>query len=235
MPRRFRHPWGFALALLAGAASGAAAQEAKPSAEAERFFETKVRPLLAEHCYRCHGSEKQKGHLRVDGRSHLLTGGELGPALVPGEPEKSLLLKAIRQDDPELKMPPNGKLQREQIEALTRWVKLGAPWPGDTKVVTAPARKGDREITPKDREHWAFQPIRRASPPSVRQSSWVANPIDAFLLAKLEAKGLAPNPPADRGELLRRAYFNVTGLPPTPAEVEAFLADPSPKAYEATV
>jgi cytochrome c553 len=206
------------------------------SAEALRFFESKVRPIFAEKCFRCHGPEKQKGHLRVDSRTALLTGGDLGPAIVTGDPEKSLLIKALRHVDDDLKMPPSGKLAAEQIADISRWITMGAPWPGDDKS-PAPkaARKGEKEITDKDRQHWAFQPIRRPAAPAVKNTAWVANPIDAFILAGLEAKSLSPNPPAGRGELLRRATFNVTGLPPTPAEVEAFLKDPSEKAYQALV
>jgi hypothetical protein len=208
-----------------------------PKDEAARFFESKIRPTLAENCYRCHGDKKQKGHLRVDSRSALLTGGELGPAIEPGSPEKSLLVKAIGQGDPDLKMPPTGKLAAEQIADLTRWVKMGAPWPGDDKT-PAPktaARSADKEITAKDREHWAFKPIRRPEVPAVKNAAWVVNPIDAFILAKLEAKGLTPNSPADRVHLLRRVTYDLTGLPPTPQEVDAFLADSSPNAYQALV
>ena len=192
--------------------------------------------MLAENCYRCHGDKKQKGNLRVDSRSAILAGGELGPAIEPGSPEKSLLVKAIGHGDPDLKMPPKDKLTAEQIADLTTWVKMGAPWPGDTQT-PAPktARSTDKEITAKDREHWAFLPIRRPAIPLVRNAAWVANPIDNFILAGLDAKGLTPNPAADRVHLLRRVTYDLTGLPPTPKEVDAFLADQSPGAYAAVV
>ncbi len=209
------------------------AQEGKtPSPEAARFFETKVRPILAEHCFRCHGPEKQKGHLRVDSRGSLLQGGELGAAIVPGDAEKSLLIKAIRQTDPEFKMPPSGKLNADQINDIARWVGMGAPWPGSEKNPVKLVKKTEKEITDKDREHWSFQPIKRPPTPSVKNAAWVANPIDAFIAAKLDGKSLAPNPPATKTEVVRRLYYNLTGLPPTPQEVEAFMNDPSPRAYE---
>jgi mono/diheme cytochrome c family protein len=205
------------------------------NAEAMRFFENKIRPILAEHCYRCHGPEKHKGDLRVDSRSALLTGGELGPAIVAGDAEKSLLVKAVRQSDPDLKMPPTGKLTKEQIEDIARWVNIGAPWPGSEKEPVKTVKKTDREITDKDREHWAFQPIRRPAVPKVVNPHWVANPIDAFIAAKLETKSLKPNPPATKSELIRRLTYNITGLPPTPAEVDAFVKNTSPRAYDELV
>ncbi len=203
-----------------------------PSAEAVRFFETKIRPILADNCFRCHGPEKQKGHLRVDSRGSLLQGGELGPAMVVGDADKSLLIKAVRQTDPEFKMPPSGKLTAEQINDLTRWVGMGAPWPGSDKEPVKAVKKTEKEITDKDREHWSFRTIKRPPPPSVKNADWVANPIDAFIAAKLDGKSLAPNPPASKTELARRLYYNLTGLPPTPQEVDAFINDLSPRAYE---
>ena len=205
----------------------------KPSAEAIQFFETRIRPLLAENCFKCHGPEKQKGKLRLDSLAAILMGGDEGPAIVVGDPGKSLLIKAVNYGDDELKMPPSKKLSREQIASLTEWIKMGAPWGvGGEKVAPTPPRKGEMQVTDKDREHWAFQPVRRPTLPAVKNAAWVANPIDAFVLAKLESKGLAPNPPASNGELVRRVYYDLTGLPPSPQEVEAFLADKSPRAYE---
>jgi hypothetical protein len=212
----------------------APAQESKKplSPQAVQFFEAKVRPVLAEHCFKCHGDvKKPKGGLRLDSLEGMLTGGDQGSALVPGQPAKSLLIKAIKYEDQELKMPPSKKLTRDQISDLTEWVKLGAPWPGATKAAPT-ARKGDNSISDKDRAHWSFQRVKRPAVPAVKNTKWIANPIDAFILAALEAKGLEPNPPATRIELVRRVYYDLTGLPPTIAQASAFLADHSPRAYE---
>jgi hypothetical protein len=222
------------LALGTALAPVGAWQTANPppvTPAATQFFEMKIRPLLSEHCFRCHGEKKHKGSLRLDSRSAMLTGGDSGPAMVPGHPEKSLLLKAIGYEDQELKMPPPGKLTKEQIADLTQWIKAGAPWPGEDKGGTI-VRKGEFQITDKDRAHWSFQPPKRPAVPAVKNAKWVANPIDSFILAKLEAKDLEPNPPASKLELVRRVFYDLTGLPPTPADVEAFLADNSPTAYE---
>src|SRR5262249_18456002 len=142
--------------LLAGTA---ASQEAKkpPSPEALQFFETKVRPLLVEQCHKCHGEKKQRGSLRLDSLTAILEGGDQGAALVPGHPEKSLIIKAISHEDKDLKMPPENKLTREQIEHFKQWIKLGAPWPGGAKEPVA--KRNEALVTAKDREHWSFRPI----------------------------------------------------------------------------
>lgn len=216
---------GCAVALVTGMVQGAD-DAPRPSAEAISFFESKVRPVLIEHCYKCHSDVKQKGKLRLDSRESQLKGGEHGPALVPGDPEKSLLINALRHgEDDELKMPPSKKLPAEKIGALKQWVKMGAPWPAGDKVAEAKSEK----------PHWAFQPVKRPALPAVRNRDWAVNPIDAFVLAGLEGKNLTPNAPASKTELLRRVYYDVTGLPPTPEEVEAFLADRSADAYESLV
>jgi hypothetical protein len=202
-----------------------------------RFFESRVRPVLVEHCVKCHGPAKQKSGLRLDSRAAILAGGDTGPAVVPGNLDESLLVTAIRHEDDLLKMPPSRKLDKEQVADLIHWVEIGAPWPGAEQEAAAPSgtRKGEFQITDKDRAHWAFQPVQRPPVPEVKDSGGVRNPIDAFLLARLEARGLKPNPPAQKHELIRRATFDLTGLPPTLAEVEAFLADQSPTAYEAMI
>jgi hypothetical protein len=207
------------------------AKSEPPSAEQITFFESKIRPIFAENCFKCHGTEKQRAELRLDARAAVLTGGVSGPAVVPGQPEKSLLIKAVRQVDPELKMPQDGKLSKEQVADLERWVTMGAPWPSGDKVA-GPAPKGEMRITYKDRSHWAFKPVVRPAVPNEQQTTWVKNPIDSFILAKLKEHGLTPNPPASKLELVRRVYFDVTGLPPTPQEVDAFVNDPSPRAWE---
>jgi mono/diheme cytochrome c family protein len=203
------------------------------SPEQIRFFEVKIRPLLAENCFKCHGAEKQEENLRLDSRAAVLTGGDRGPAVVPGKPDGSLLIKAIKHLD-DLEMPPKKQLSREQIADLTLWIKSGAVWPDDGAPATATRRSG-YQVTDQDRAHWAYQPVKRPAVPAVKNAAWVANPIDAFVLAKLEAKNLQPNPPAGKREMVRRLYYDLTGLPPSPAEVEAFVADPSPAAYDALV
>ncbi len=227
--------WAALVTLLLGSLLvQSAAADKQPTAEEIHFFETRIRPLLAENCFKCHGAKKPKNGLRLDSRAGMLTGGDQGPAIVPGHPEKSLLIKAINYQ--ELEMPPKKKLSAAQIADLTRWIQLGAPWPGADPNQPAPkARSKEYQVTAEDRAHWSFQPVKRPPVPAVKNRAWVANPIDAFILAKLEAKGLTPNPPASRRELIRRLYYDLTGLPPTPQEVEAFVADPSPRAYDALV
>jgi hypothetical protein len=194
---------------------------------ASTFFEQKVRPLLANHCYRCHGPEKQQGKLRLDSLDAMKKGGELGAVLVPGKPDDSRLIQAVRYKD-ELKMPPKGKLPEADIAILVTWVKTGANWPAaqPVKVVDAPG------FTAEQRNYWAFKLPVAFKPPAVHDVSWSLNPIDQFILAKLEAKALRPAPPADKRTLIRRLSFDLTGLPPTPEEVEAFLADTTPLAIE---
>ncbi|HEX7896512.1 MAG TPA: DUF1549 domain-containing protein, partial [Planctomycetota bacterium] len=173
------------------------------------IFEKTVRPVLVERCYSCHsaGAEKLKAHLLLDTREGLLKGGDLGPSIVPGDPDRSLLIKALRWTDDDLQMPPKKKLPPEVIAAFEAWVRAGAPDPrgGPKKDVDAS----------KAKTHWAFLPPKDVAPPAA------GHPIDAFLLAELKKKGLGFSPPADRRTLLRRASFALTGLPPTPEELEA--------------
>ncbi|WP_435020282.1 PSD1 and planctomycete cytochrome C domain-containing protein [Tundrisphaera sp. TA3] len=220
------------LACLASArlAPGAGpAPDGKPSSEAAAFFESKVRPVLVEHCAKCHGEAKQSGGLRVDSRAAMLEGGDGGPAIVPGEPDKSMLVLAARHEG-DIKMPPKGaKLDAPAVEALGQWVRMGAPWPEG--VVLSAEAKEDASKT-----HWSYQPIRDPAPPAVKSAAaTVASPIDAFLVAALEAKGIAPSPAASKRTLIRRATFDLHGLPPTAAEVDAFLADSSPDAFNKVV
>ncbi|GAC1470324.1 MAG: hypothetical protein NVSMB9_15310 [Isosphaeraceae bacterium] len=212
-----------------------AAGESPVTDEQLRFFEAKVRPVLVDNCWKCHGPEKQKAGLRLDSRAGVLGGGEQGPAIVPGKPAESLLVKAVEHVDDALKMPPTKKLRPEQVADLTRWVTMGAPWPGDEVVAPSSIRKAGYQITDKDRAHWAFRPVRRPPVPESLGQSWVKNPIDAFLLARLKSRGLRPNPPASRVEWIRRLSYDLTGLPPTPGEVEAFVNDPAPDADEKLV
>ena len=224
-------------ALLAAPAarSSPAAEGDSPSPEQVQFFESQVRPILVEQCSGCHGAKKIKANLRLDSRAATLSGGDSGPAVVPGKPEESPLIAAIRYEGPE--MPPKGKLPQRQVEALTRWVQMGAPWPagpgsaGGAEPASTIRRPG-YQVTDADRAHWSFRPLGRPAVPTV---SGTSHPIDAFIRSGLDAKGLRPNPPASRHELIRRVTYDLTGLPPTPAEVDAFEADSAPDSYEKLV
>ncbi len=210
-------------------ASGASLLAAEPTAEQIEFFENKIRPVFAENCYSCHSekAEKIKGDLRLDTREGLLKGGTDGPVIVPGDPDASPLIKAVRYADPELQMPPKDKkLSAEQIANLAAWVKMGAPDPR-----TGRGPRSLRDVAEARARHWAFQPVTKPAPPDVKKSRWVQTPVDAFVLAKLEQQKLKPAPPADRRTLMRRISYDLTGLPPTPEEVEAFVKDKRPEAY----
>lgn len=213
--------------MVFGLASGAWAEEA-PTPEQLEFFEKRVRPVLVEHCQKCHGSQVQKGGLRVDSRAALLAGGESGPAVVPGRPDEGFLVGAVEYGEV-FQMPPTGKLPETVAADLRRWVEMGAPWLDDGGTVAA----GDvSESAPADREpHWCFLPIAEVQPPAVRYEAWVRSPVDRFILARLEAAGLRPAPEADRRTWLRRVTFALAGLPPSAAELRAFLQDESPEAY----
>jgi cytochrome c553 len=212
----------------------------KPTAAQVEFFENKVRPVLAESCFRCHGEDedKRKAGLRLDGLAHILTGGDSGSAIIPNDPEKSLVIESIRYKNDDTAMPPKKKLRDEQIAALTEWVAMGAPWPGfDPEALALAAKKEaepyDWELFRKD--HWSFRPIADPQPPTVKNSSWPKNDIDRFVLARMETAGVAPNEQADKRTLIRRAYLDLIGLPPTPEQVSAFLADEGPQAFEKVV
>jgi mono/diheme cytochrome c family protein len=213
--------------------AAAPARSAESSEEGSQFFEARIRPVLAQTCGQCHGAAKQKGMLRLDNRAAVLKGGDSGPAVVPGEPDKSLLLKAIRYSDPDLRMPPRGKLAEQQVADFATWVRMGAPWPDDA--VNSKAAS-DKTFNLKERsKHWSLLSLRPIAPPAVKDGTWPRNSIDRFILARLEAAGLRPAPSADRRTLLRRVTFDLTGLPPTPAEIEAFLTDRAPDAFARVV
>src|SRR6266446_1227090 len=208
---------------------------AESTSEQVEYFEKQVRPILVERCYKCHStqSEKLKGGLLLDSREGLLKGGEDGPVISPGSPEKSKLIEAINYQNADLQMPPKGKLPDQQIATLTEWVKMGAPWPTETaKSATATATF---DLEKRRREHWAWQPIKPQHLTSVKTKAWPSSAPDRFVLAKLEENNLHPAPPADRRILIRRVYFDLLGLPPTPEEVDDFVRDASPKAYEKLV
>ncbi len=212
-------------------AAAAVGHGAEMAADVREFFESEVRPVLAEACYRCHsaGAEKLKGGLLLDHGTTALAGGDAGPVIVPGDPDASLLIEAVRYTDPDVQMPPKKRLDPEQVAALEKWVALGAPWP-DEPVPTGEKKLGPKhfDLEARKAEHWCWQPVADAPPPPVRDGSWSADPIDRHVLAKLEAAGIAPSPRADRRTLIRRAHFDLVGLPPDPESVEAFVADPAP-------
>ena len=200
------------------------------------FFEKNVRPVLVERCFKCHSSqaEKLKGGLFLDSREGLLKGGDEGPAVVPGVPEKSRLVEAISYGNVDFQMPPKGKLPEEQIKALTAWVKMGAPWPL-TEKSESKALVSSFDLRKRKSEHWAWQPLRKEVPSLSAGDSWSKNAIDRFILAKLQSAGLSPAAAAEKRVLIRRATFDLTGLPPTIPELNAFMADASPEAFEKVV
>jgi mono/diheme cytochrome c family protein len=198
--------------------------------DGDSIFQRVVRPVLEGTCAKCHGTEKTSGGLRLDTRRSLLAGGDSGPAIVPGDPDNSLIIQAIRHEDG-LAMPPKKpKLPDETIAAFIKWVELGAP---DSR--TGEAATPTASWPAEARRHWAFRPVRKAAPPDVKQCEWVRNPIDVFILAALEHRAWHPAPPARRAEWLRRVWFDLIGLPPSPADVLALDADAMPDAYERVV
>ena len=227
---------GLLLLALAGVAAPAfGAATAEPTAEQAAFFESKIRPILADNCYKCHSLEngKSKGGLTLDTRDGVLKGGEDGPAVKPGDPAASPLLKAVNYADKDLQMPPTkegGKLKDEQIAALTEWVKMGAPDPrmdaGKSKLTG---------LTAQARQHWSYQPVAKPALPAVKNRVWCRTAVDTFILAKIEEKGMVPSPDATKEALLRRATYDLTGLPPSPQEVTDFVSDESPKAFAKVV
>jgi mono/diheme cytochrome c family protein len=202
------------------------------AADAAEFFETRIRPLLAKNCFSCHTGTRMGG-LQLDSRESMLRGGASGPAIVPGDAARSLLIQAVSHTHERLKMPPPGKLTDEQIGDLTAWVKAGAVWP-DARPVNA-GKGGPYRITAEQRAFWSFRPVRKPDIPAVRNSGWAKNDIDRFILAALESKGLEPVRPASRRVQMRRAYFDLIGLPPAPEEVQAFERDPAPDAFAKVV
>ncbi len=195
-------------------------------------FEKRVRPVLAARCWRCHGPEQHKGGLRLDSADGVATGGDSGLVVVAGKPEESRLIQAVRYAG-DLKMPPKGRLNDAEAAELTEWVRTGAVWP-ESRTASATGSPASR-TTKGPAAFWAFQAPRDPAPPEVQAVDWPCSPLDRFILAALERKGLAPASPADKRALIRRATFDLTGLPPTPEEVESFLADGCPEAFERVV
>ncbi|MCC7422282.1 MAG: PSD1 domain-containing protein [Planctomycetaceae bacterium] len=218
--------------LLLGAGLARAADESPEVREQKLdFFEKRIRPIFAVYCYECHSGEsgKSEGSLVVDTRDGLLKGGDSGPALVAGEPDKSLILKAVRHSDESLKMPPQKKLSSGEISDLETWIRQGAIDPRK-----AAARKYGMSLD-EGRKFWSFQPVKDPPLPAVKNEAWTHNAVDRFVLARMEEANVTPAPAADKRTLLRRVTFDLTGLPPTPGEMESFLADDSPHAFETVV
>lgn len=216
MSRVFPIPLAALSALILSGLPGFAADEAA----ALRFFEMEVRPLLAKECYQCHGPEKMKGGLRLDHLDFIVKGGDTGPALVAGKPQDSLLIEAVRRGDPDFTMPPKKALSDAQVAALEKWIALGAPWPTEVAKEGATDENG---FTEEDRNWWAIQPVKDPAPPQAGEG-WAKNDIDRFVAEALALKDLKPAPAAGPGELVRRLYFDLHGLPPTPEEVSSFSA-----------
>lgn len=226
------------------------APKQQPEKTPEELFTQTVATALENTCVRCHGPDKQKGDLRLDSLAAILMGGKSGPALVPGHPEKSLLLRLARHWDPKREMPLNGKkLSDNKLAALQNWIAGGAPWPEDSPILgnaeTPEEKIGDVWSDPRNPiqkifggkrlDLWSLKPLADPKLPAVQNADWIRNPIDHFVLAKMEAAGRKPAPEADRQTLARRLYFDLLGLPPTPEEMKAFLSDTSPEAYEKLV
>lgn len=223
LPFTFPLPLAIAVVLLC-----APAIAADPSAADLEFFEAKVRPLLVKHCHECHSAKSKavKGGLQLDNHADVLKGGDTGAALVEGKPDDSLLIQSVRYES--FEMPPTGKLSQANIDTLAKWVEIGAPWPQE-EVVQQQTKSYDWS---KVREqHWAWQPIPRPEPPKVDNAAWPRNPIDSFVLNKLEANKLSPAAAIEKRELIRRVYFDLIGLPPSPEEVSAFVKDGGENAY----
>ncbi len=211
-----------------------ATEKTQITPEQEKFFETKIRPVLVTQCGKCHASsaKKLRGGLRLDSREGLRRGGDSGPAIVPGKPDQSLLIRAIRYRDEELQMPPKAKLPDAVIADFEVWVKMGAP---DPRTEPAAATAHAPAAPEKGREFWSFRPPKKSLPPEVKRVDWPHGDIDRFLLAKLESSKRRPVADAERSKLLRRVTFDLIGLPPTPEEVDAFLQDDSPQAFARVV
>jgi len=210
---------GLLLLLVLGLPTPAGTDDAE-------FFETRVRPLLAERCHDCHGAERQRSALRLDSVAHMLAGGSRGPAVVPGDADASLIVRAVRGEEPEYEMPPSDKLSAEEIAVLVTWIESGAKGPEETVEVAE-----GFDLWKRVQEHWGFRPIEKPTSPRVDNAPWSEHPVDAFLARALERADLAPNTEAPRRTLLRRASFDLIGLPPTPEELAAFEADTEPGAY----
>jgi hypothetical protein len=225
------------LVALGAVVNAAVPDSAQAANEGIDFFEKSIRPVLVQHCYECHSqAAAEKGKLQagllLDTKQGLLTGGESGPAIVAGKPDKSLLIGALKYDSYE--MPPQGRLPAKVIADFEKWVQIGAPDPREASSAPAPRRTAF-QITAEDRAHWAFQPLQKSPPPEVKDADWVRDDLDRYVLAKLEQAGQRPSAEAERAALLRRTTFALTGLAPTPEEIAAFVGDDRSDAFERVV
>ncbi len=242
--RRLR-PTFVLIAMICALAGAVAARQADgvdagmpgqaPPSQTAAFFEARIRPILVAHCFDCHADD-EKGDLRVDSREALLTGGASGPAIVPGKPDDSLLIKVVRQVPGVPKMPKGrAALKADDIDTLATWIREGAAWPSSTEAAAKPTASHAMTITAEDRAFWSIRPLQTPAVPRVRNAAWPKTDIDRFILARLETEGLAPVADADKLTLIRRATLDLTGVPPTPEEVDAFLADRSATAFAKVV
>ncbi|QDU49934.1 PSD1 and planctomycete cytochrome C domain-containing protein [Gimesia panareensis] len=212
-----------------------AANNKKLPAEQVEFFEKEIRPVLVKRCYACHGAKKQEASLRLDSHAWMMKGSDTGAAVVPGDPLKSRIIQVIQYHDDDSQMPPSGKMPPQEIAALTRWVKMGTPWPYSENDAKAVPTNGAYDYETLSRSHWAFQPITKPAIPPIKDQQRTVSPVDHFVIAKLEEKGLSLSPAVDKRKLIRRASIDLTGLPPTYEEVEAFANNTDPQAYEKLV
>jgi len=222
------------LLLVYSGSLSLAAVRPQANTEQNEFFESKIRPLLSSKCFACHGAEMKMAGLNLATSAGFFKGGESGPVVVKGEPENSRLISAVNYQG-QIKMPPTGKLKDAEIADLMAWVKIGAPWPDAGAVAVAVEKPKGYQFTAEQKKFWAFQPVKDYAPPTVKNASWSKSPLDRFVLAELEKKGLSPVRPASNLALLRRATFDLTGLPPSEKEIEDFLADRSPNAFAKVV
>ncbi len=224
----------FAVVVTAASFTAPVFAQDKPlTPEESEFFEAKIRPALIEHCHKCHSGDKDakvKGSFQLDSKAGLLKGGSTGPGLVPGQPDRSLIIKAMRYADPNLQMPPKEKVPESVLADFENWVRMGAPDPRSGKA--AGMLKNEEDLA-KARKHWAFQPVVKPEPPKPKAhlKGWIQNEVDLFVLAKLEEKGMFPSPMADKWTLVRRAYFDLLGMPPSAKEAEEFVNDESKDAW----
>ncbi len=238
LPNRFSFLTAVIVGLASGAAAAALAEEPaatgpKFDAKSLEFFEKQVRPILVERCYECHSVQSKKlgGGLQLDSRTAAIRGGDTGPAVVAGDLAESLLIDAINYGEL-YEMPPKSKLSPKEIATLTKWVKLNAPWPNEK---VAASQRETLDIKERMGEHWAWNSLSDPKQPAVKNANWPSDPLDYFILARLEQAGLTPASDADKITLIRRVYFDLIGLPPKPEEVASFLQDQSPKSYERVV
>lgn len=233
MDERVKHSFARTIVVLAAALQCATSAAEPPSAVSSQFnyFEQHIRPLLIKHCYECHAGKKQSGGLSLATRDGWQRGGDQGPAIMPGKPDDNLLIQAVCYRNDDLRMPPDDRLSAADVRALEEWVRMGAPDPREA-VEVGPVEVNRSETLD---EHWAFQPLANSKPPQVADASWSFGDTDRYVLARLEQKGWKPAADADRHTWLRRVTFDLTGLPPTPAEIDAFIEDRGEHAYELVV